>query len=43
MFSFDDIKMMFDWGCFTADQVKEFVPLCITEEEYEKIVNGSVM
>ncbi|KAF3383530.1 XkdX family protein, partial [Enterococcus faecium] len=29
MFSFSDVKMMFDWNCFTADQVRQFVPLCI--------------
>ncbi|MFS1170398.1 XkdX family protein, partial [Enterococcus lactis] len=28
MFSFSDVKMMFDWGCFTDDQVLQFVPLC---------------
>ncbi|MZI32784.1 XkdX family protein [Enterococcus durans] len=28
MFSFSDIKMMYDWGCFTDDQVRLFVPLC---------------
>ncbi|HFD6924467.1 TPA: XkdX family protein, partial [Enterococcus faecium] len=22
MYSYDDIKMMFDWNCFTADQVR---------------------
>ncbi|HAQ4411128.1 XkdX family protein, partial [Enterococcus sp. FR165] len=22
MFSFSDIKMMYDWGCFTDDQVR---------------------
>ncbi|WP_447299813.1 XkdX family protein, partial [Enterococcus faecium] len=27
MFSFSDIKMMYDWGCFTDDQVRIFVPL----------------
>ncbi|MBJ0426240.1 XkdX family protein, partial [Enterococcus faecalis] len=27
MFTFDDIKMMYDWGCFTDEQVMEFVPL----------------
>ncbi|EOR11870.1 hypothetical protein EDAG_05730, partial [Enterococcus faecium D344SRF] len=27
MYSYDDIKMMFDWNCFTADQVRQFVPL----------------
>lgn len=37
MFSFDDVKMMFDWGCFTNDQVKEFVPTCITETQYQEI------
>ncbi|HBI2020764.1 TPA: XkdX family protein, partial [Enterococcus faecalis] len=21
MFTFDDIKMMYDWGCFTDEQV----------------------
>ncbi|HAP8243389.1 TPA: XkdX family protein, partial [Enterococcus faecium] len=26
MFSFSDVKMMFDWGCFTEGQVREFVP-----------------
>ncbi|MBD9809292.1 XkdX family protein, partial [Enterococcus faecalis] len=25
MFTFDDIKMMYDWGCFTDEQVAEFV------------------
>ncbi|WP_148776219.1 XkdX family protein, partial [Enterococcus faecium] len=29
MFSFSDVKMMYDWGCFTDDQVRQFVPLCI--------------
>lgn len=38
MFNFDDVKMMFDWGCFTEDQVREFVPICITDEEANKIV-----
>ncbi|HAQ0763580.1 TPA: XkdX family protein, partial [Enterococcus faecium] len=28
MFSFSDVKMMYDWGCFTDDQVRQFVPLC---------------
>ncbi|HBL4653793.1 TPA: XkdX family protein, partial [Enterococcus faecium] len=27
MYSYDDIKMMYDWNCFTADQVRQFVPL----------------
>ncbi|OQO45063.1 Phage uncharacterized protein XkdX [Enterococcus hirae] len=31
--------MMYDWNCFTADQVRQFVPLCITEEEADKIIN----
>ncbi|EMW6346340.1 XkdX family protein [Enterococcus durans] len=39
MFSFSDIKMMYDWGCFTDDQVRLFVPLCITDEEADKIIN----
>ncbi|HAP7948426.1 TPA: XkdX family protein, partial [Enterococcus faecium] len=26
MFSFSDVKMMYDWGCFTDDQVRLFVP-----------------
>ncbi|HBL1561403.1 XkdX family protein, partial [Enterococcus faecium] len=25
MFSFSDVKMMYDWGCFTDDQVRQFV------------------
>ncbi|MGH2242641.1 XkdX family protein, partial [Enterococcus faecalis] len=33
MFTFVDIKMMYDCGCFTEEQVMEFVPLCITEKE----------
>ncbi|EKJ5003689.1 XkdX family protein [Enterococcus faecalis] len=37
MFTFDDIKMMYDWGCFTDEQVAEFVPLCITEDEFTKM------
>ncbi len=39
MFSFEDVKMMYDWGCFTDDQVRQFVPLSITDEEAENIVN----
>ncbi|MEQ7275222.1 XkdX family protein [Enterococcus thailandicus] len=39
MFSFDDVKMMYDWGCFTDEQVQEFVPSCITEEEAEQIIS----
>ncbi|EGS1179583.1 TPA: XkdX family protein [Enterococcus faecalis] len=38
MFSYDDIKMMFDWGCFTPEQVFEFVPLCITDDEAKEII-----
>ena len=38
MFTFDDIKMMYDWGCFTDEQVMEFVPLWITEKEAKEIV-----
>ena len=38
MYSYDDIKMMYDWHCFTADQVKQFIPLCITQEEADKII-----
>ncbi len=33
------MKMMYDWGCFTDDQVRIFVPLCITDEEADKIIN----
>ncbi|EPH98196.1 XkdX family protein [Enterococcus faecalis 13-SD-W-01] len=39
MFSYDQIKQMYDWDCFTDEQVKKFVPLCITEEEAEQIIN----
>ncbi|MCD5103209.1 XkdX family protein [Enterococcus faecalis] len=38
MFTFDDIKMMYDWGCFTDEQVMKFVPLCITEDEVKEII-----
>ena len=27
MFSFSDVKMMFDWGCFTEEQVQ----MCIRD------------
>ncbi|EOC4723442.1 XkdX family protein [Enterococcus faecalis] len=37
MYSYDDIKLMFDWGCFTPEQVMEFVPLFITEDEFTKM------
>ena len=40
MFSFSDVKMMFDRGCFTEEQVREFVPLCITVEEADEIINS---
>ncbi|OTO54093.1 XkdX family protein [Enterococcus faecium] len=40
MFSFSDVKMMYGWGCFTDDQVRQFVPLCITEEEADEIINS---
>ncbi|WP_326932393.1 XkdX family protein [Enterococcus avium] len=38
MINFEDVKMMFDWGCCTEDQVREIVPICITDEEANKIV-----
>lgn len=38
MYSYDDIKLMYDWGCFTNEQVMVFVPLCITEEEADEII-----
>lgn len=38
MFNFDDVKMMYDWGCFTDEQVLQFVPLCITSEEANQII-----
>ena len=37
MFNYTDVKMMFDWGCFTTKQVREFVPDCITEAQFERI------
>ncbi|WP_422698889.1 XkdX family protein [Enterococcus durans] len=39
MYSYDDVKQMYDWNCFTDDQVREFVPLCITDEEADKIIS----
>ena len=39
MFSFSDVKMMYDCGCFTEEQVREFVPLCITDEEADEIID----
>ena len=38
MFTFDDVKLMHDWGLYTDDEVRLFVPTCITEEEFNKIV-----
>ena len=38
MYSYDDIKLMFDWGLFTPEQGAEFVPSCITEEEFTKMI-----
>ncbi len=38
MFNFVDVKMMFDWGCLIEYHVREFVPICITDEEANKIV-----
>ena len=38
MFTFEDIKMMYDWGCFIDDQVRLFVPLCIKDEEANQII-----
>ncbi|EMW5814955.1 MULTISPECIES: XkdX family protein, partial [Enterococcus] len=26
MYSYEDIKLMYDWGCFTNEQVMVFVP-----------------
>lgn len=37
MFSYTDVKMMFDWGCFTPEQVRKFVGDSITEAQFEKI------
>lgn len=39
MYSYEDIKLMYDWGCFTNEQVMVFVPLCITDEEADKIIS----
>lgn len=39
MFSYDQIKKMYDWGNFTDEQVREFISYGITEEEAEKIIN----
>ncbi len=39
MYSYEDIKLMYGWGCFTNEQVMVFVPLCITDEEADKIIN----
>ncbi|MGK0607231.1 XkdX family protein [Enterococcus gilvus] len=37
MFNYTDVKMMYDWGCFTIKQVREFVTDSITEAQFEKI------
>lgn len=38
-FRFIKNQEMYDWGCFTEEQVREFVPLCITDEEADKIIS----
>lgn len=38
MFTFEDIKIVYGWGCFTDEQVMEFVPSCITEDEAKEII-----
>mgnify|MGYP002507124224 FL=1 len=43
MFTYDDIKMVYDWGCFTDDEVMVFVPLCITQEEANKIIGKTTV
>lgn len=40
MFTYDEIKLMYDWGYFTKEQVKEFVPLSITKTEAVQIINS---
>lgn len=37
MSTFDDVKSMYDWGFYTDDEVKLFVPTCITREEFNEI------
>lgn len=42
MFTFEDIKMMYDWGCFTDQQVSEFAPTCITDDQVNQIISKPV-
>lgn len=42
MFTYDDIKMMYDWGNFTDEQVLAFVPICITEEQAGQITGKEI-
>lgn len=39
MFSYDQIKQMYEWGNFTDEQVRMFISYGITEEEAEQIIN----
>ena len=43
MFTYDDIKMMYDWGNFTDEQVSAFVPSCITIEEAAQITGKELV
>ncbi|HFX3768814.1 TPA: XkdX family protein [Enterococcus faecium] len=33
------VSRFVNWGCFTDDQVRIFVPLCITDEEADRIIS----
>ncbi|MEK5100391.1 MULTISPECIES: XkdX family protein [Bacillus] len=40
--TFSDIKQFYDWGCYTDEEMREYVKInWITPDEYEKITGRS--
>lgn len=37
MFTFDDIKMMYDWGCFTDEQVWSLSHFALQKKKRKKL------
>lgn len=42
LYDFSDIKTMYDWGYFTDQEVFEFVPICISAEQFNEIIGKDV-
>ncbi|KKJ66783.1 hypothetical protein T639_11640 [Enterococcus faecium MRSN 11639] len=42
MYSYEDIKLMYDWGCFTNEQVMVFVPYALqTKKQIKSLIKKS--